>query len=172
MEEIRWTSRICLKNDVLDQGRLMRRFGYFWTGLPLASKLQFVAMGLILGSVFVERDLKLRWFGLPLWQITIPLILGTFLLGRMLLPLMLWRPIPAQRFLYWLGITVFLVGLLSMTQRWGRMMIVHVGLTTAMWLDASCWFWFVSEIQKRTQAMQSPPDDESAAFDRSEDTAE
>lgn len=131
----------------------MRRLGLFWSGLPLASKLQFLVLGLILGSVFVNRDLQRQWFGLPLWKITVPLILGTFVLGRILLPVMLWHPERTQRVLYWLGMTVFCIGLYSATQRWGRLMLTHVGLTTAMWLDASCWFWFISEIQARVVAM-------------------
>lgn len=131
----------------------MRRFGLFWSGLPLASKLQFLVLGLVLGSVFVNRDLNRQWFGLPLWKITVPMIMGTFVLGRILLPVMLWHPERTQRILYWLGMVVFCVGLYSTTQRWGRLMITHVGLTTAMWLDASCWFWFISEIQMRVVAM-------------------
>ncbi len=36
----------------------MRRLGFVWSGLPLASKLQFLILGLILGSVFVKRNLN------------------------------------------------------------------------------------------------------------------
>lgn len=131
------------------KGDFMQRLRYFWTGLPLASKLQFIALGLILGSVFVNRDLALRWFGLPLWQITTPLILVTIVLGRLLLPWMLRHPQQAQSILSWSGMIVFSLGLVGTMQWWGRLLITHVFLTTAMWLNASCWFWLISEIQRR-----------------------
>ena len=159
----------------------MQRLGYFVSGLPLASKLQFLALGLILGLVFWNRELNpaMQWFGLPLWQITVPLMLAAFVFGRILLPLMLWKPERAQRLLGWFGMLVMGVGFLSMYQWWGRLMIVHVGLTTALWLDASCWFWFISENQKRLVAMQdqsrepdAPMDDEEqySEFDDEEDS--
>ena len=147
----------------------MQRLRYFWTGLPLASKLQFIALGLILGAVFVKRDLELRWFGLPLWQITTPLILVTIVLGRLLLPWMLRRPRQAQWILSWSGRIVFVLGLVGTMQWWGRLLITHVFLTTAMWLNASCWFWFSSEIQRRIEALASGglPESESMADDDS-----
>ena len=132
----------------------MRRLGYFWSGLPLSSKLQYLALGLILGTLFARRDLNPanRFLGLPLWQITVPLILGTFVLGRLLLPVMLLHPVRTQRVLYLFGITLFAVGLFIATRR--LVMITHLGMTCAMWLDASCWFWFISEIQLRVAAMK------------------
>lgn len=134
----------------------MRRFYYFWSGLPLASKLQFVAMGIILGWIFVSIDLKNHLLGIPLWQVTGSLILGTFVVGRLLTPLMMRYPTQAQRALWWFGMLVFCLGLYSSTQAWRRVMIVHLGLTTAMWLDASCWFWFISESQKRATEPAGP----------------
>lgn len=134
----------------------MQRLWLFWRGLSLGSKLQYVALGLILATVFVMRDMnpRMRWFGLPLWQITLPLILLTFVLGRMLLPLMLWHPTRTQSILSVFGWVIFGLGIVAASQRWGRrLMIVQVGLTTAMWLDASCSFWFVSEIQWRALAL-------------------
>lgn len=129
----------------------MRRLVYFWKGLPPASKLQFLAMVLVLGSIFVTKDMhpRRRAFGVPLWQVTAPLIVGTFVLARLLLPLMLLSPLRAQRVFSWFGMSIFFVSILSMNQRWGRMLITHLGITIAMWLDVWCWFWFVSEIQWR-----------------------
>jgi len=148
----------------------MRRFGYFWSGLPLGSKLQFVALGLILGSVFWNRDLNpaRRWFGRPLWQVTVPLILLMFVLGRLLLPLMLRSPLRTQRALYRFGMLVFVLGIYASTQRWGRLMITHVSLSLAMWLDVSCWFWFISEIQIRAAELLSRQSKENSADDDSE----
>ena len=133
----------------------MRRLGCFWSGLPLASKLQYLLLGLMLGSVFVRRDLNPanRFLGLPLWQITVPLILGMFVLGRMLLPVMLLHPVRTQRVLYLFGISLFAAGLFLATRR--LVMITHLGMTCALWLDAGCWFWFISEIQLRVAAMKS-----------------
>ena len=141
----------------------MRRLGYFWRGLPLGSKLQFLAMALILGSVFVTQDLRPRprVFGLLLWQVTAPLIISAFVLGRLLLPLMLRHPERAQRILSWFGMTVFLVSLLSINQRWGRIVLTHLGLTFGMWLDVSCWFWFISEIQQRAAKLEQQLDAQS-----------
>lgn len=135
----------------------MRRLGYFWSGLPLSSKLQYLALGLILGTLFVRRDLNPanRFLGLPLWKITVPLILGTFVLGRLLLPVMLLHPVRAQRVLYLFGMMLFAVGLFIATRK--LVMITHLGMTCAMWLDASCWFWFISEIQLRVAAMKDHP---------------
>lgn len=127
----------------------MRRIYYFWSGLPLGSKLQFAAMGILLGWIFISIDLKNHLLGIPLWQVTGSLILGTFVTGRLLMPLMVRYPTQAQRALWWFGMLVFCLGLYSSTQAWRRVMIVHLGLTMAMWLDASCWFWFISEVQRR-----------------------
>lgn len=150
----------------------MRRLGYFWSGLPLSSKLQYLALGLILGTLFARRDLNPanRFLGLPLWQITVPLILGTFVLGRMLLPVMLLHPVRTQRVLYLFGITLFAVGLIIATRR--LVMITHLGMTCAMWLDASCWFWFISEIQLRVAAMKDHPPAQVAQVPGRESTAE
>jgi len=143
----------------------MQRLRYFWTGLPLASKLQFVALGLILGAAFVHRDLVLRWFGLPLWQITVPLILMTIVLGRLLLPWMLRNHRRAQWMLSWSGTIVFGLGLLGTMQWWGRLLITHVFLTTAMWLNASCWFWFISELQRQSALITDGVLSDSASAD-------
>ena len=134
----------------------MRRLGYFWKGLPFTSKLQYLAMLLVLGSIFVQIDLHpgRKAFGLPLWQVSGSLICATFILARLLLPLMMARPILSQRILSWFGMSIFLISLLSMNQRWGRMLITHLGITVGMWLDVWCSFWFTSEIQRRIAMLQ------------------
>ncbi len=134
----------------------MRRLGYFWKGLPFTSKLQYLAMLLVLGSIFVRIDLHpgRQAFGVPLWQVTGSLICATFILARLLLPLMMARPILSQRILSWFGMSIFLISLLSMNQRWGRMLITHLGITVGMWLDVWCSFWFTSEIQRRIAMFQ------------------
>jgi hypothetical protein len=134
----------------------MRRIYYFVSGLPLGSKLQFAAMGMILAWIFISIDLKNHLLGIPLWQVTGSLILGTFVIGRLLMPLMVRYPTQAQRALWWFGMLVFCLGLYSSTLAWRRVMIVHLGLTMAMWLDASCWFWFISEVQRRATQTDGP----------------
>jgi hypothetical protein len=133
----------------------MRRLGYFWSGLPLFSKLQYLLLGLVMGTLFVRRDLHPgnQFLGLPLWQITVPLIVATFILGRLLLPVMLLHPVRTQRVLYLFGISLFAAGLYFATRR--LVMITHLGTTCALWLDVSCWFWFISEIQLRAAAMRN-----------------
>jgi hypothetical protein len=136
----------------------MRRLRDFWAGLSLGSKLQFIFLGLILGSVFVAKDMNPRnhVLGVPLWQVTASLILGTFVLGRILLPIMLWHPKRTQWLLFWFGMLVFIVGLIVATLPLRRLLITHLTLTSAMWLDVSCWFWFISEIQRRVKALSVP----------------
>lgn len=135
----------------------MRRLGDFWAGLSLGSKLQFLVLGLVLGSVFVAKDLNPRnhVLGVPLWQVTVPLILGMFVLGRLLLPIMLSHPKRTQWLLFWFGMLVFIVGLIVATLPLRRLLITHLTLTSAMWLDVSCWFWFISEIQRRVSALSA-----------------
>lgn len=136
----------------------MSRIALFWGGLPLGSKLQHVALALILGSVFVTRDLnpRFRWFGLPLWQITAPLILLTIVIGWILLPLMMRNLRRTQRILSALGCFVLILGILLATQRWAlRLMIVQVSMTTLLWLDLSCSFWFISELQLLAMAFRA-----------------
>ena len=85
----------------------MRRLGYFWKGLPFTAKLQYLAMLLVLGSIFVQIDMHpgRKAFGVPLWQVTGSLICATFILARLLLPLMMARPILSQRLLSWFGMS-------------------------------------------------------------------
>lgn len=135
----------------------MRRLGYFWSGLPLTSKLQFLVMGIILGTLFATKDLnpKNHVLGVPLWKITASMIFGTFVLGRILLPVMLWHPTRTQRVLSLCGIMVFGVGLLIATLPLRRLLITHLSITLALWLDVSCWFWFISEIQWRASRLMA-----------------
>ncbi|MFO1044757.1 MAG: hypothetical protein U0941_23540 [Planctomycetaceae bacterium] len=138
----------------------MRRLGYFWKGLPFTSKLQYLAMLLVLGSIFVQIDMHpaRRAFGLPLWKVTGSLICASFVLARLLLPLMMARPILSQRILSWFGMSIFLFSLISMNQRWGRMLVMHLTITVGMWLDVWCSFWFTSEIQRKIAALRNTAD--------------
>jgi hypothetical protein len=128
----------------------MRRLRDFWSGLPILSKLQYVFLAFVLGSLFYYRDLnpKNQFLGQPLWHVTLPLILGTIVLGRLLLPIMRWRPKATMRVLYTFGLAVFLAGLYCAMQGLNRSLLFHFGFTLALWLDASCWFWFISETQR------------------------
>lgn len=127
----------------------MWRLVYFWKGLSLSAKLQYLGMGLLLGWTFVRIDLNNRFMGLPMWQVTVSMIVWTFLLGRLLLPLLMLNPVRSQRMLSWFGMLIFLLGLYIATQPWRGKKIVHLVLTQALWLDVSCWFWLISEIQMR-----------------------
>jgi len=129
----------------------MRRVLLFWTGLPTSSKLQFAALGLILGYAFVSNDLNPanKFLGRSLWQFTVPMILGAIILGRMLLPAMLRYPERAQQVLNGFGLLVFGVWIVSANQWWGRLIVTYFGIIGGMWFDASCWFWFVSEMKHR-----------------------
>ncbi len=158
----------------------MRRLGYFWKGLPFTAKLQYLAMLLVLGSIFVQIDMHpgRKAFGVPLWQVTGSLICATFILARLLLPLMMARPILSQRLLSWFGMSIFLFSLISMNQRWGRMLITHLGITVGMWLDVWCSFWFTSEIQRRIAMFQdglgladagAGADDDDSDYDHEDD---
>lgn len=127
----------------------MWRLVYFWKGHSLSAKLQYLAMGLLLGWTFVRIDLNNRFMGLPMWQVTVSMIVATFVLGRVLLPLLMLNPQRSQRLLSWFGMLIFLMGLYIATQPWRGKKVVHLALTEALWLDVSCWFWLISEIQMR-----------------------
>jgi hypothetical protein len=129
----------------------MRRVLLFWNGLPTTSKLQFFALGLVLGYAFVANDLNPanRFFGRSLWQFTVPIIFGAFVLARLLLPVMMRFPVRAQQVLNGFGLVVFGVWMFSANQWWGRLILTYFGIIGGMWLDASCWFWFVSEMKQR-----------------------
>jgi hypothetical protein len=131
----------------------MRRLLYFWTGMPLASKLQSFALAVILGYAFVANDLNPRnqLVGFKLWQITAPMILLSILLGRILMPVMVRNPARTEKLLGGLGIIILVLWVFSAAQK-PRVILTYLGLTGGMWLEASCWFWFMSEIRLREAA--------------------
>ncbi len=135
----------------------MRRPYWFWSSLPLAAKLQYFGLALILGYNFVAIDLRAGnlWFGAPIWMITVPVMAIMILLGRLLLPLMMAHPARAQQFLQAFGLTVFGVWLLSQGQRWGRLHLTYVSLIGGLWLEAACSFWFISEVGRRHELIQA-----------------
>lgn len=138
----------------------MNRIRDFWSGLTLAQRLQCLVMGLILGTLFVFNDLnpRNRILEIPLWQVTVPVILSAILLGRLLLPVMLWAPSRTQQLLSISGFMIFGLSLYAGMQGFGRIILVHLCYTLAMWLDVSCWFWFSSEIQRLAARMLADPE--------------
>jgi hypothetical protein len=134
----------------------MRRLRYFWSGLPSTSKLQFFVLALILGSAFISNDLnpKFKAFGFKLWQVTVPMICGTILMGRLLMPVMMWNPSRAERMLSGFGLLVFALWIYSSIQK-AQVVGIYLSAIGALWLDASCWFWFISEIRLRDAAWQN-----------------
>ncbi|MEK6261095.1 MAG: hypothetical protein AABP62_21055 [Planctomycetota bacterium] len=156
----------------------MRRLYWFWSSLPMAARLQFFVLALILGYNFVAIDLSPanRLFGAPFWMTTVPLIVTMIAVGRLLLPLMMAYPLRAQQVLHGFGLAVFGVWLLSQGQWWGRSVIVYLSLIAGLWLEAACSFWFVSEVGRRQELMlaqmsellaahSSLPDDEIVSHD-------
>ncbi len=125
----------------------MRRPYLFWSGLPLASKLQFFAVGLILGYwLWID-------FQFGLLKLALPIAFAMLAVSRLLLPLMMAHPERAQQVLNGFGLATFAVWLIGRDQMWGRLIVTHLGLTAAMWLDLGCWFWFVSEIKLREERL-------------------
>lgn len=135
----------------------MRRFSWFWSALPLGSKLQFFVLALILGYNFVQIDLNPvnRLFGSPLWVMTVPIIVAAIVTGRLLLPVMMAHPTRAQQGLHGFGLLIFGLWLFGRGQWWGQTVLVYLGFIGGMWLEASCSFWFVSEIRRRHELLAS-----------------
>src|SRR5689334_8051909 len=123
----------------------MRRVLCFWRAVPLSAKFQYFAMALIVGYAFYMKDMHPRnkLFGVPLWQVSGPMILGTIIIGRMLLPLMMMNPARAQRTLQWFGRFVFVMWIFSIFQQ-RRLIISYQAMSGVIWLEVSCWFWFIS----------------------------
>ena len=122
---------------------MLRRPWLFWSGLPVASQLMFLAVFLLLGY-WISIDIQ---FGL--WPVTFPLIVGAIALSRLLLPLMMKYPDRAQQFLGFLGLAVMGAYLLCQREWWWRTVLAHFGRTATLWFHTSCYFWFVSEIKRR-----------------------
>jgi hypothetical protein len=133
----------------------MRRLYWFWSSLPLAAKLQYFALVLILGYNFVAIDLRPanKLFGAPIWMTTVPLMMTMIVVGRLLLPWMMAHPVRAQQLLHGFGLTVFGVWLFSQGQWWGRAILTYLSLMAGLWLEAACSFWFVSEAGRRQELM-------------------
>jgi len=146
----------------------MRQVGYFWTALPFASKLQYLAFGLVLGALFYQRDLNPanRAFGQPLWHVTGVVIVLMILLGRLLLPVMLAVPDRTRWVLSGLGLGLFAMSLYLATRR--LILLTHLAMTAALWLDASCWFWFISESQRRAALLAAHALDNDSDLDDSD----
>jgi len=132
----------------------MGRFRAFWSGLSWFSRLQYLILAAILALVFWLKDLnpKNTLLGRPLWQFTVVLILFTIGVSRLLLPMMIWRPQWTSRILSTFGLGLFVAGYYGATQWWGRTLLAHFGFTMGLWLDAGCWFWFISELRGRAES--------------------
>ena len=128
----------------------MRRFFWFWSALPLGSKLQFFLLALILGYNFVQIDLNPNnvLFGSPLWATTVPIIVAAIVAGRLLLPVMMAHPARAQQLLHGFGLLIFGLWLFGRGQWWGQSILMYLCFIGGMWLEAACSFWFVSEIKR------------------------
>lgn len=128
----------------------MRRLAYFWSGLSWSSRLQFLALAIFLGYRIAVIDLNPRnkILGLALWQVTIPLILVAITTARVLLPAMMRNPGLSERLLQGLGLLVFAAWILAAFMG-PQIVLAYLAMTFVLWLDASCWFWFLSEIRMR-----------------------
>lgn len=140
----------------------MQRVGNFWNGLTLASRLQYLAFAIVLGALYVQRDLNPanRVFGHPLWHLTLVLIVLMVIAGRLLLPLMMRFPTATRWMLGLFGVAVFVLSFYLATRR--LILLTHLILTAALWLDASCSFWFISEVQRRAEQFGDDVGDETA----------
>lgn len=124
---------------------MLRRPWLFCASLPLASKLMFLAVFLLLGY-WMSVDIQTGY-----WRVTVPLIGGAVLLSRLLLPLMIRFPERAQQVLGLLGLVIMGLYLLCQNEWWWRTVLAHLGRTAMLWFHTSCYFWFVSEIKLREE---------------------
>lgn len=142
---------------------MLKRAWLFWSGLPLASKLMFTAVFLLLGY-WISVDIQFN-----LWPVTLPLIGGAILLSRLLLPLMMKYPDRAQQFLGLLGLSIMGAYLLCQREWWWRTVFAHFGRTAALWFHTSCYFWFISEIKLREEGFLRQVSEMASQYDHSSD---
>ena len=135
----------------------MQRIVWFLRALPLGAKLQQAVVVLILvyNLTVIDMNPVNRLFGSPLWMTTVPIILAMIVLARLLLPVMMARPVRSQQFLQALGLIVFGVWLLSRGQWWGGLILTYLGIIAGFWFEAAASFWFVSEMQRRQELVLS-----------------
>ena len=150
----------------------MRRLYWFWSALPLGSRMQFFVLALVLGYNFVQIDLNPgnTLFGSPLWMTTVPIIVAAIVMGRLLLPVMMAHPTRAQQLLHGFGLLIFGLWLFGRGQWWGQSILMYLGFIGGMWLEAACSFRFVSEVKRRHDLMLSHVEElaEQAASHRAE----
>ena len=135
----------------------MQRIVWFLRALPPGAKLQQAVVVLILvyNLTMIDMNPANRLFGLPLWMTTLPIIISMIVLARLLLPVMMARPVRTQQFLHAFGLIVFGVWLLSRGQWWGGKILTYLGIIAGFWFEAAASFWFVSQMQRLHEAIMA-----------------
>lgn len=125
----------------------MRRLSLYLGGLSWGSRLQLLALLLILGFwVWIDVNHGI-------WPVTIVIVLFAITLGRLMLPVMLSHPTMTHRLWSSFGFLYLIVYLSCQRQWWWRTVAAHFGREILLWLEVSCGYWFISELRLRQQAM-------------------
>ena len=125
----------------------MRRFNLFLRSLSWGSRLQLLAIALILGY-WIWLD-----YQRGIWPVSMVIIVFAWFLGWLVMPLM--AAYPRQAFRIWgsFGIVYMVVFFVSRNQWWWRTVAAHFGRELALWLELSCGYWFISELKLREQRL-------------------
>lgn len=144
----------------------MRRLLLFIGALRWGARLQMVAVVMMLG-LYAWLDYQKGY-----WPVTIAVALTAWLIGWLLKPLMVAHPRRTTWIWNILGILVLIFILFAHRQRWWRLLITRFAKQFFLWLDVSCGYWFLSELQlQQRQAVEQmkSDDDKYEEFDHDQD---
>ncbi len=119
----------------------MKRLSWFLGSLPWGSRLQILAVALIL--------MWYAWFDFERGNsgVTIGIIAVTWLIGWLLKPIMTANPRLTYKIWSTFGVAFLLTFVLARAQWWWHTMLAHYAREFVMWLDLSCGYWFISELR-------------------------
>lgn len=130
----------------------MRRLFLYLRGLSWGACLQLLVVAMILG--------RLAWIDFQIGRssVTIGIALTSWLIGWLLKRVMVANPQRTSKTLNVVGFVVLAFYVLTWKQWWWRLRLAHYASEFVLWLDFSCGYWFVSELQLERQQILEPPD--------------
>jgi hypothetical protein len=119
----------------------MKRLFLFWGAVSWGARLQMVAVALILGW-YAWLD-----FQMGNWPVTIGIIVVAFSIAHRLKPVMIANSEMTHKIWSTFGVAFITTYFLAHQQWWWRTLLAHYVREFVMWLDFSCGYWFISELQ-------------------------
>ena len=123
----------------------MRRLWLFLGSLPWGSRLMMLLMAIILVD-YARYD-----FQAGNWPVTVGIILFAWLIGWLLKPVMIAHTRTTFKIWSSFGVVFLITFVLANKQWWWHTMLAHYAREFAMWLEFSCGYWFISEVQLQQQ---------------------